>query len=127
MSKKFKDESSVEKLLDTSIEKIKTLMDANTVVGQPVFSPNGTVIIPISKIIVGFVAGGGELETGKSVKECHPFAGGSGAGFTVVPIGFLTGKEGNMMFVSTKSEAKYDELIHLANKTLKLIVDNFKK
>ncbi len=126
-NKENKKAQTIDGIINDALVNLKQIIDVNTVIGQEMKTEDGTIIIPISKIIVGFVAGGGELETGKSVKECHPFAGGSGAGFTVVPIGFLTGKEDNMMFVSTKSEAKYDELIHLANKTLKLIVDNFKK
>lgn len=116
---------SLDSIINDSLKNLKNIIDANTIVGDEVKSSDGTIIIPISKIIVGFVAGGGEMETNyKNQPDNYPFAGASGAGFTVVPIGFLTGKDGVLTFVSAKSETKYDELLNLTNKTLKLILDN---
>ncbi len=114
---------TLDSIINDSLKNLKNIIDANTVVGNEIKTTDGTIIIPISKIIVGFVAGGGELETVTKKNE-YPFAGGTGAGFTVVPIGFLTGQKNNLTFVSTKSENKYDELINLTNKALKMVLDN---
>ena len=65
--------------MGTSMEKIRELVDVNTIIGDPITSPDGTIIIPVSKVSFGFVAGGSDLPT-KAPKEV--FAGGSGAGKT---------------------------------------------
>lgn len=73
-------------MMNQTIEKIKTLVDANTIIGTPIVADNVTVI-PVSKVIYGFAAGGSDLPS-KSQKEL--FGGGGGAGITIEPIGFLT-------------------------------------
>ena len=73
-------------LMDTSMEKIRELVDVNTIIGDPITSPDGTIIIPVSKVSFGFVAGGSDLPT-KTPKEV--FAGGSGAGITINPQAFI--------------------------------------
>ena len=73
-------------LMGTSMEKIRELVDVNTIIGDPITSPDGTIIIPVSKVGFGFVAGGSDLPT-KAPKEV--FAGGSGAGITINPQAFI--------------------------------------
>lgn len=115
--------SSIDSIINDSLLNLKQIIDTNTVVGEEIETSDGTVIVPISKIIVGFVAGGGDYVK-PDTKNCQPFAGGTGAGFTVVPIGFLAGKQGNLTFVSTKQETQYDDLIHLTNKALGLLINS---
>ena len=76
----------LEGLMSTSMEKIRELVDVNTIVGDPVTSPDGTVIIPISKVSFGFVSGGSDIPS--SVPK-EVFAGGSGAGVTIKPQAFI--------------------------------------
>lgn len=120
---------TLDSIINDSLKNLKSIIDSNTVIGEEIITSDGTVVIPVSKIIVGFVAGGGEIENSdrKDKLLCQPFAGGSGAGFTVVPVGFLVRIGDSVSFVSAKSETKYDDLINLANKTLKLILDNMKQ
>ncbi len=73
-------------LMSTSMEKIRELVDVNTIIGDPITSPDGTIIIPVSKVSFGFVAGGSDLPT-KAPKDV--FAGGSGAGITINPQAFI--------------------------------------
>lgn len=73
-------------LMGTSMEKIRELVDVNTIIGDPITSPDGTIIIPVSKVSFGFVAGGSDLPK-KAPKEV--FAGGSGAGITINPQAFI--------------------------------------
>ena len=81
-------------LMQTTLENIKDMVDVNTVVGEPIAAGDGSTVIPVSKVSFGFVAGGGEYDTAK-VTENLPFAGGSGAGVSVQPVGFLVvGAEG---------------------------------
>ena len=69
-------------LMGTSMEKIRELVDVNTIIGDPITSPDGTIIIPVSKVSFGFVAGGSDL----------PTKGGSGAGITINPQAFIVVK-----------------------------------
>ena len=81
-------EHPIGSLMDTTMEKIKEMIDVNTIIGEPITSPDGTLIIPVSKVIYGFAAGGSDLPTKKENKDC--FGGGSGAGVTIQPVAFLT-------------------------------------
>lgn len=85
----MENESSVKDIITNSLEQIKTVIDANTVVGNQITTPSGTVIIPISKLSMGFASGGLDLPT-KNEGGSKNFGGGGGTGVTVVPIGFLT-------------------------------------
>ncbi len=75
----------LEGLMSTSMEKIRELVDVNTIIGEPVESPDGTVIIPVSKVSFGFVAGS---DIPASVPK-EVFAGGSGAGISIKPQAFI--------------------------------------
>lgn len=96
-------------LMQTAMENIKDMVDVNTIVGEPVETPDGSVIIPISRVGFGFAAGGSEFsadEQGKHAGSQHgqgdhnasvqlPFGGGSGGGVSISPIAFLVvGTEG---------------------------------
>ena len=79
--------------MNTSMEKIRDLVDVNTIIGNPVSSPDGTTIIPISKVSFGFVSGGSDIPS--SVPK-DVFAGGAGAGITIKPQAFIViSKEGD--------------------------------
>ena len=80
-------EHPINNLMGTVMENIKGMIDVNTIIGEPVETSNGTMIIPISKVGFGFAAGGSEIPT-KNPGE-KPFGGGSGAGVSISPIGFL--------------------------------------
>lgn len=75
--------------MKTAMQSIKDMVDVNTVVGDAVETNDGSVIIPISQVACGFAAGGGEYELSEGDKPNDmPFAGGSGAGVSVKPMGF---------------------------------------
>lgn len=87
-------------ILDTSLENLRKLVDANTVIGTPITPTEGTTIIPISKVAFGFASGGTELPGGKSAM---PFGGGSGGGVTITPLAFIviTGGKVEILQVAT--------------------------
>lgn len=80
----------LEGLMATSMEKIRELVDVNTIIGNPIISPDGTIIIPVSKVTFGFVSGGSDIPA-KVTKDV--FAGGSGAGITIKPQAFIVVKK----------------------------------
>ena len=79
--------NNLESLVKTAIEKIKEMVDVETVIGNPITAPNGTVIIPVSKVSVGFASGGSDLPS-KNAKDLY--GGGTGGGLTIQPLAFIT-------------------------------------
>lgn len=96
-------EHPINNLMDTTMNKIKEMVDGNTVIGDPITSPDGTIIIPVSKVSYGFASGGSDLPTKKENKDC--FGGGSGAGVTIQPLAFLTVYKGKVTLMPIE---KYD-------------------
>ena len=85
-------EHPIGKLMQTTLENIKDMVDVNTVIGDPIAAPAGVTVIPFSKVSFGFATGGGDYDGKKEdslARENLPFAGGSGAGVSVQPVGFL--------------------------------------
>ncbi|MGI6225257.1 MAG: GerW family sporulation protein [Peptococcales bacterium] len=109
----------IEGLMKTAMESIKQMVDVNTVVGEAVEAQNGTVIIPVSRVACGFAAGGGEFETAgggsnEEGKQALPFGGGSGAGVSVQPVGFLVVAKEDVRFLPVDGNTVVDRLIDLA-------------
>ena len=119
-------EHPIGSLMDTTMEIIKEMMDVNTIIGEPITSPDGTLIIPVSKVSYGFAAGGSDLPTKKENKDC--FGGGSGAGVTIQPVAFLTVYQGDVRLVSVdREEGTADKLVNMIPDVLKKVKGVFKK
>ncbi|MGD8401726.1 MAG: GerW family sporulation protein, partial [Bacillota bacterium] len=96
-------EHPIEGLMKTSMQNIKEMVDVNTILGDPVETPDGSVIVPISRVSFGFAAGGSQFEANKmksrekerdrnmdqDTGQQLPFGGGSGAGTNITPVAFL--------------------------------------
>lgn len=115
----------VKNLLGVSIEKIKEMVDVDMVVGNPITTPDGTTLIPVSRISVGFASGGSDLP---SKTSSDLFGGGAGAGINIVPIAFLVIANGDvrMLHMSSHPDA-YDRLIDLIPVAADAITGLFKK
>lgn len=85
-------DKSVNALLGVTMDKVKEMVDVDTVIGNPI-TTDGVTLIPVSKVTYGFAGGGSDLPN-KAGKQL--FGGGSGAGITVTPIAFLSIKDGNV-------------------------------
>lgn len=120
----------IEGLMKTAMETIKEMVNVNTVVGDPVETPDGTVIMPVSRVACGFGAGGGEfgpLEKEKNEEEAS-FGGGAGAGVSVQPVGFLVVGQGQIRFLPVDgNNVIIDRLIDLAPQVLAKIESLWKK
>ena len=92
-------EHPIQGLMDTTLEKIRNMVDVNTIIGDQIVAADGTVIIPVSKVSLGFASGGSDLPN-KSEKEL--FGGGSGAGVTINPIAFIVVSNGNVKLLQIK-------------------------
>ncbi|NLW08540.1 MAG: sporulation protein YtfJ [Firmicutes bacterium] len=117
----------IEGLMKTAMESIKDMVDVNTILGDPVETPNGDVIIPVSRVSFGFAAGGSEFESmrrtgerraGDGEAEKMPFGGGSGAGITVSPVAFLVVGKEQPRLLPVDGNVLADRIIDLAPQLL---------
>ncbi len=103
-------EHPINNLMSTVMDSIKGMIDVNTVVGDPVETSNGTMIIPISKVGFGFAAGGSDIPSKTPGNET--FGGGSGAGVSIAPMGFLVVAPEQIRFVPVSSSSSpLDKLV----------------
>lgn len=98
--------------MKTAMESIKEMVDVNTVIGDAVEAQDGSVIIPVSRLGLGFAAGGSEFDRAGD-KEELPFGGGSGAGVSVQPVGFLVVGHNTVRLLPVSNGAIYDRLVDL--------------
>jgi sporulation protein YtfJ len=122
------DEHPIQSLMKTAMESIKEMVDVNTIVGDAVETNDGTVIIPISRVTFGFAAGGGDYEYEEGGNRgLHPFGGGSGAGVSVKPAGFLVCSPTNgIRFMPVEGSLLYDRLLDTIPQVLGKIQDILK-
>ncbi len=111
-------------MLETTIAKIREMVDVNSVIGDPITTADGVTIIPVSKISVG-LGGGGTDFVSKNVNHGeNPFGGGVGAGLKVTPVAFLIVKEGSvrMLPVAAPANTTTDRIVEMVPDTLERIV-----
>lgn len=102
-------------MLENTISKIREMVDVNSVIGDPISTPDGVTIIPVSKVSVGFGGGGSDFVSKHPNQQENPFGGGAGAGVKVVPIAFLIVKDGNvrMLPVAAPASTTADRIVDL--------------
>ena len=107
-------------MLNNTISKVREMLDANSVVGEPIVTADGVTIIPISKISVGLAGGGTDFVSKNVNHHENPFGGGVGAGVKVTPVAFLVIKEGNvrMVPVATPANTTADRIVEMVPDTL---------
>ena len=104
--------NKLEEMIRTSLESIRAMVDANTVVGTPISTPSGTTIIPISKVSVGYASGGTDFGKDDAAKN---FAGGGGTGLTVQPVCFLAvNAAGDVEMIPLGNEGNSDAVERIA-------------
>lgn len=107
-------------LMDTTMSKIREMVDVNTIVGTPIHT-DGVTIIPVSKVSFGFASGGSDFGS-KNQQASKNFGGGAGAGVSVTPVAFLVVKDGNVKLISvTPPNAS------TAGRVVELVPDMFDK
>ena len=111
MENKMENKNPLSDMMRTTMEKVREMVDTNTIVGQPITTPDGVTLIPISKVSFGFGSGGGDY--GKAPKE--NFGGGAGAGVKIDPVAFLVIKDGvtRVMPVAVPPVSTVDRVIDL--------------
>ena len=112
-------------MLENTIAKIREMVDVNSVIGNPITTPDGITIIPISTVSAGFGGGGSDFVSKNVNKQENPFGGGVGGGVKVTPMAFLVVKEGNVRVLPVASPANtsVDRLVEMIPDTLDKIVN----
>ena len=108
------DNNPIGAMMQNTMESVKNILKVDTVVGDPIYTPDGITLVPISKISVGF--GGGGVEFGnKAAGDAHPYGGGNATGVKIDPIGFLVIKDGcvRMVNVTPPASNTVDRIIDL--------------
>ena len=101
-------------LMQTTMDNVRNILKVDTVVGDPIYTPDGITRVPISRISVGFGGGGIELNM-KNANGNRPFGGGNATGVKIEPIGFLVIKDGSIRMVNVTPPASntVDRLIDM--------------
>lgn len=123
----------IEGIMYTGLKGLKDMIDVNTIVGDPITSPDGSVIIPISKVAIGFAVGGTEFE--KPSKRSMPdnnepsmFGGATGGGISLTPEAFLVVGNGKIRLISVNEKNSiYDRLIDFAPEAIDKVSELFHK
>ncbi|MBQ9120943.1 MAG: sporulation protein YtfJ [Clostridia bacterium] len=121
------DTSKLSDVIRTSLENVRSMVDANTVVGTPITTANGTTVIPVSKVFFGFASGGIDYVGKKATvpADKQNFGGGGGSGLTVSPVAFLIiSPEGSVEVVNVETPTPQDavsQVISLIEKSPDLI------
>lgn len=111
----------VETILQTTMREIKNIVDVNTIVGNPIYGEGGAVLIPVSKVTLGFFAGGGDFPTQTVPKKSqydsdadrYPFLGASVVGVSITPKAFLYMQGGQATLLHADCDNTLDRLVQL--------------
>ena len=120
-------EHPIQGLMNITMDKVRQMADANTIIGKPIKTDDGTTIIPVSRISLGFGTGGSDFD-GKNSANKELFGGGSGAGVSIRPVAFLVIKDGMVRTVqladpSNSIDRALTMLPELVDKLVSLIPD----
>jgi len=117
-------------LMEVTMQKIREMVDVNTVIGQPITTPDGITLIPVSKVSFGFGCGGGDFVSKAQVAGApNPFAGGGAAGINITPVAFLVIKEESVKLVNIAPPANttVDRVIELVPEIIDKVQEMIKK
>jgi sporulation protein YtfJ len=136
-------EHPIQGLMTTAMESLKEMIDVNTIIGDPVETPDGSVILTVSKVGFGFAAGGSEFKLDSSGSKSQdqgqgqgqgqgqpklPFGGGSGGGVSITPIAFLiVNSQGVKMLHLDESTHLYEKILEMAPQAVDKIQQMFSK
>ena len=118
----MKEQSAASGILATAIDRIKEMVDCQTIIGETIDAGDGIKIIPISKVTYGFASGGSDFPT-KTSREL--FGGGGGAGVTISPVGFLVIKDGEVTvkYVSEGADSQAERIISMVPDVVNKVTD----
>ncbi len=127
--KVYEKSSTIDNLIEKTLASLKTVSTNETIFGNPTTLPDGTSIIPVSKVSIGFVVGGGEYAdiSTRRVATHYPMAGGSGGAVMLSPIGFLVSTNLEVKYIPTTAETNYQKILDLAAKAAEKLAKSIDK
>lgn len=118
-------QNSVNQLTETALKNLRSLVDTSTIVGEPITTVPGIVIIPISKVAFGFAGAGSDIPT---TKPGEPFGGGSGSGVSIKPIAFLVIKDNDVKLLQIQTaDSTADRMVNAIPEVIDKVTALFKK
>ena len=101
----------ISELMETTMQKVREMVDANTIVGEPITTPDGITLIPVSKLSFGFAGGGSDFAKKQEPRDA--FGGGIGAGVNISPVAFIVikGENVKLLYVAPPSASTLDRVI----------------
>lgn len=114
----------IENILKTTMQELREMVDVNTIIGDPVMMGNDTVIIPVSKVCLGFLSGGGEYGAcnhKEDGEDRHPFAGTSVAGINLTPMAFLAITGGVVKVLPAHYNTTMDRIIEMVPEAVRQV------
>lgn len=124
------DKHPIGDLMETTMQKIKEMVDVNTIVGSPIITADGITLIPISKVSFGFASGGSDFQTKhQQQNQNNAFGGGSGAGVNIVPVAFLVVKGSNikLLNIAPPASTTIDRIIEMVPDVIDKVGDLMNK
>ena len=103
-----KEKNSVSELMETTMTKIREMVDSNSVIGEPITTPDGVTLILVSRVSLGFGSGGGTYG-----QTSERFGGGGGAGVKIDPVAFLVIKDGHTKLVNIKNQDSVTKILDM--------------
>ncbi len=121
--------NKIEEVMTSAMNNLRSLVDIDVVVGKPISSSESMTIIPLTKVTMGFVSGGGEYNADLREKRDaeYPFSGGSGGGMSIKPIGFLVIRNQEIELVKIDAKSAIEKLIETVPEVARFVAKNFKK
>lgn len=125
----YEKSSTIDNLIEKTLASLNTVSTNETIFGNPITLPDGTSIVPVSKVSIGFVVGGGEYAdiSTRRVATHYPMAGGSGGAVMLSPIGFLVSTNLEVKYISTSAETNYQKILDLVAKAAEKLVKSTDK
>lgn len=115
----------IQGLMYTAMQSIRDMIDVNTIVGDPVETPDGTVIIPISKVGLGFGVGGSDHSASKTPSDKPAmFGGGAGGGVSITPVAFMVVGKGQIRLMPVNpSSTVYDRILDMVPSAIDKLIE----
>ncbi|MBQ8468775.1 MAG: hypothetical protein IJ542_03350 [Clostridia bacterium] len=119
----------IEEMIEAALAKVKQTIDSSTVVGNPI-EIDGKIVVPVTKVTLGLVSGGGEYSTtDKQIKktETYPIAGGTGTGISIQPVGFLCQQNNKFEFLKVDALSPMEKIFETLPKLTEAVVEVLKE
>lgn len=120
-------EHPINGMMDSALDNLKAMVDVNTIVGNPVTSPEGTVVIPVSKVCFGLAAGGSEFNAKGGPDAKNPFGGGVGAGVSISPVAFLVANNDQIKLLPVEGDEPVSKLVDYVPALVSKLTEHFAK